>query len=686
MRNRVPFAVAFILQSVICNLLSAIPLPDLAPVEWRPSLRAAGPPLAESTHAFDVRHYRIDLDLGMTSGAAQAHTRIEFISRRPSLDSVVLMMDSLVCDSVKRNGASASFQRLTGWLIVTVAPPLAQGESAAIDVYYHRRAGIPNRGFFYYSRQDTNHYALSFSVAAPYDARYWFPCYDEPFDKAEQGCAINVTVPDTFSVCSNGLLDSVRTDTAAHRSTYFWTHRFPIATYLMVFAVSRWVKYVQQYHPGLPDSVIVWSYCSPKDTVWVHDNLRNLPDMIGFYTDTNRFGRYPFERYGQVYCTGFQYGGMENQTMTMLALGGVNDGTICHELSHMWWGDMVTCVDYRNIWLNEGFANYWQAQYAEHHNGHAIFLATMRGYASSYFSEDNNGHNRFPTYDPGIENVYAYGTIYCKGAWLQHMLRYVEQDTVFLEPGVFYRALRAYGDSFKYGGASSQDYQRIQEHYSGLDLNWFYNEWLYQAGYPQYRLAWSAESTGTTSQSALRSPRSARSLTPDPRPLLPEFRVIVNLSQNNGNNAPLVFHMPVQLKFRKTGLDTLVVLSVEASPQIDTFSLGFRPDSISFDPGKWILNKATVTGVEEQFIQHPDPELQIVGPGLVRDDAQLRCSTPEPARLTIHDVAGRQVAQFRLRSGTTRIAWNCSSLPAGVYILRLTAGTESASRKLLIAR
>jgi aminopeptidase N len=598
----------------------------------------------------------------MNSEAADGHVRLTFASRVPMLDSIVLMMDTLVCDSVKRNGAPLAFQRPTGLLVVTLDAPLPEGESTAVDIWYHRRnatPNLPNRGFYWYP-PSTRH-VLAFSCAAPYDARFWFPCFDEPFDKAEQGCAINVTVPDTLAVCANGLLDSVRTDSAAHTRTWFWTHRFPIATYLMVFAASKWVRYVQEYHPHQPDSLVVWSYCPPEDSQWVQSNLVNLPDMIGFYSDTLRFGRYPFERYGHVYCTGFPWGGMENQTLTMLAMGVVNDNTISHELSHMWWGDMVTCIDYRNIWLNEGFATYWEAQYTEHRLGHAQFLNKMNGNASSYFSEDAG--RRFATYAPRIEDVYAYGTIYCKGAWLQHMLRYVVNDTVFRAPGGFYRALRAWGDSFRYGGASSEDWQRFQERESGLDLDWFFDEWLYQAGYPQYRLAWSAESVG------------------------PDVRVITNLSQNNGSNAPPVFHMPVQLKFRKPGRDSLVVLDVNAGPQIDTFLLPFRPDSISFDPGKWILKKITaVNGVDEQFISQPDPGLEILGSALVRDAAQFAVRSPQPAVLSFHDAAGRETSRYRLNPGTVHLTWDCSRLPAGVYLARLASGGRSENRKLVVTR
>ena len=650
-----------ILIFAVCNLQYAVPAPG--PVEYRPFLPGLVPPAtcAESAHSFDVRCYQIGLKLPMTSGACTAQVRVTITSRAPALESLSLMMDSLVCDSVKRNGTALAFTRPTGLLTIMLDAPLGSGESTAIDIFYHRRTGIPNRGFFYFPRGSRS--AQCYSVAAPYDARFWFPCFDEPFDKAEQGCAISVTVPESLSVCANGLLDSVRRDSAAHTRTFSWCHRYPISTYLIVFAASNWFEYVQCYNRGLPDSVVVRSFVWVQDTTYVQYNLRNITDMLAFYCDTNRFGPYPFERYGHVYVTGFQYGGMENQTLTMLALYQVNEATVSHELSHMWWGDMVTCIDYRNIWLNEGFAEYWDAQYTEHQSGHDAFLSLMDSRARSYFSED--AHNRFATYNPPLSQVYAFGTIYCKGSWIQHMLRYLENDTVLAQTGVFYRALRAYGDSFRYRGASTQDYQRIHERSTGLDLSWFVDEWLYQAGYPQYRLAWSVESVG------------------------PDFRVTTNLSQDNGSNAPAVFHMPVQIRFRRISgdtLDTLIVLPVRTSPQIDTFRLGFRPATVSFDPGKWLLGKVAVLAIAEADIPHPAPELEISSPGLARGTIQFHCHAPATAELRIYDAAGREVRTFALNRGEARIAFDAGMLPAGIYVARLATRHQAVSRKITIVR
>ena len=648
-----------ILHFALCTLGFAF----ASPVESRPFIPPLTPPAAdaESSHSFDVRHYRIDLDLPMVLGACDGHVGVTLTSRVPLLDTFSLMMDSLICDSVKQRGAAQVFSIAPDRLDVTLSPSLANGESTVVDIYYRRRAGLPNRGFWY-SRGGVVQHATSFSVAAPYDARFWFPCYDEPFDKAEQGVSINVTVPDSFAVCCNGVQDSVSQDSANHRRTFCWRHRYPIATYLIVFAASVWSEYDQWYKRGQPDSVLTRTFMFPEDTTWMPTNLARVPDMMAYYIDTLGFGSYPFERYGHVVPGGFQYGGMENQTLTMLNRSQVDDPTISHEMSHMWWGDMVTCIDYRNIWLNEGFGTYCESRYGEHQHGHASFLSVMNSRASAYFGEDA-GH-RFPTYNPPIEQVYAYGTIYCKGAWLQHMLRYLMDDTIPGQPGAFYRALRAYGDSFKYRGASTEEYLRINEHESGLDLSWFLNEWLYLAGYPQYHLAWSVIEVGES------------------------FRVVTNLSQTNGSGAAPVFHIPVQMKFRRTQpdtLDTMIVLPVEANPQVDTFLLTFRPETLLFDPGKWILKKAWVTGIEEAHVLHPDPELRIVSPTVASSAIRFQCHLPVPGRLSICDAAGRRVKSFALTAGPHVLTWDDSNAPAGVYLAQLTAGRQTASRKVLIA-
>ena len=120
----------------------------------------------------------------------------------------------------------------------------------------------------------------------------------------------------------------------------------------------------------------------PEDSIEAVSSFANVIDMIEFFSQANRYGQYPFinDKYGMVAVYPFQWGGMEHETMTTIHRSWVlygDDSGISHELSHMWWGDMVTCQDWRNIWLNEGFATYSDALYDEHRHGHSSFINTM---------------------------------------------------------------------------------------------------------------------------------------------------------------------------------------------------------------------------------------------------------------------------------------------------------------------
>jgi aminopeptidase N len=273
------------------------------------------------------------------------------------------------------------------------------------------------------------------------------------------------------------------------------------------------------------------NYVWPEDSADAVNSFQNTVDMMDFFSDSARYGRYPFEKYGHVEAYPFPWGGMENQTMTMVHQSWVvygSDNGIAHELSHMWWGDMVTCLDWRNIWLNEGFATYSDEQYTYHQRGRAAFLTQIQGRAQDYFDEE--ALDAHPIYDPPYpDHLFDWGHSYCKGAWVQHMLRYVEGDTVWAQPGVFFRALRAYGDSFRYKNANTEDYKRIHEQVTGLELDWFFDEWVYDDWYPTYSLGWQGRQT------------------------VDGWEVVLDVAQNNHSGAPAVFHMPVEVRVNWSG-------------------------------------------------------------------------------------------------------------------------------------
>jgi aminopeptidase N len=633
------------------------------------------PPLVpvDSTHDFDVRFYRADLNLPMTTDAMTARLRIDLTPRRDNFDTFSLHMINLVCDSIRRAGNTCTFTTPSGLLHITLDQEFDEGESLSVDIYYHRNSGAEQRGFYWYERGTSGiPHAICYSTTEPSDARGWMPCFDEPWDKAERGCQISVTTPDSMSACSNGIRDSVTTSGGLR--TCWWSEHHPISTYLMTFAASRWTSF-KQYFPVSPtESLYMQHFNWPEDSADAVSSYRNTVDMITFFADSTRYGPYPFEKYGMVEAYPFQWGGMENQTMTMVHRYWVvygDDNGISHEMAHQWWGDMVTCLDWRNIWLNEGFATNSADLYTYHSQGRSAFLQNIQDEATEYFNEEASDPR--PVYDPPYpDHVFDVGHTYDKGAWVQHMLRYVEGDTIWSQPGIFFRTMRAYGDSFKYGNASTEDYKRIHEQMTGLELDWFFDEWIYDYGYPIYTLGWHGRQNGSN------------------------WEVVFNLSQDNSSGAPAVFHMPVEVRVSWSGGNATFRYAVDSSPQTNVFTVGGQPTSVSFDPNNWILEQHnTQVCVAEGPSASYRTTLRLAGANPAVGPVRLayELASAATARIDIYDGSGRLARTLldgQRQAGNYSATWDRrgndgSRVSAGAYFCRLSTGSESRTIRLVLA-
>jgi aminopeptidase N len=626
----------------------------------------------DSAHDFDVRFYRADLNLPMTSGAMTARLQVDLIPQHADFDTFSLHMVNLVCDSVRRDGNVCNFTTPSGLLTIDLDRSFASGESLTLDIYYHRDSGVSNRGFYWYAKGTQNiPHAICYTTCEPSDARYWMPCFDEPWDKAERGCEINVTTPDSMSACSNGLLDS--TTTSGGTKTCWWKTSYPIPTYLMVFGASKWAVITQWFHYTPSESSYIQSFVWPEDSTNAVSAFAHNVDMIDFYSDSAIYGRYPFEKYGHVEAYPFPWGGMENQTMTMIHRSWVRNGSdngIAHEMAHQWWGDMVTCQDWRNIWLNEGFATYSDEMYDFHQNGRSAFLARIASRAQDYFSEEASDPH--PIYDPPYpDHLFDWGHSYCKGAWVQHMLRFVEADTNWAEPGIFFRAMRAYGDSFKYGNANTEDYKRIHEQMTGLDLDRFFDEWVYDDWYPVYSLGWQGRQNGSN------------------------WEVVLALSQDNGPSAPPVFHMPVEVRVSWSGGNATFRYDVDSSPQVNVFAVGGQPTSVTFDPNDWVLEQhETHVGVAQGPLVSYRTALRLDGPNPTTGPVRLgyELARAGQTRIDIYDGSGRlmrTLLEGQRPAGRYSATWDRKgnggqTVSAGAYFCRLSAGSESRTIRLVL--
>lgn len=587
------------------------------------------PVLAESTHTYDVLHYYIRVDLPLDSRYLDAHVTIAAKSEVANLDSVTLHLVGFTVDSVLIDGTLASFSHPTGEVRIKLPSPQQVGDSFNIDIFYHGYAtGSPYAGYVYFSAGGEVLHPIGYTMAEPYDARYWLACFDEPWDKAEYGCDLEVTVPDSFTVCANGTLVSVADGEG--RRTFHWKETHPIATYLIHFGASIYVRVPIYYH-----SLLIDNYVWPEDSAKAVKAFANLPHMFDLYDSL--YGPYPFgdEKYGHDAVYPCAFGGMEHQTMTTLhryyiVNGG--DWVIAHELSHQWWGDMVTCIDWRDIWLNEGFATYSDALFVEYMNGHQAFLDRMRERAKIYFREDSTYHR--PIYDPPMDSLFNYAYTYCKASWVLHMLRYLGGDSLY------YLGLRNYRDSLAYGNASTYDLCRIVSRIYGTDLTWFFNEWIFSPGHPEYDVDWGVY------------PEANR------------YRTRIRIAQVQTNSP--IFHLPVEIRLRFDSGDTLIRFPIQDSVEIFEVITTKRPIGLEVDPNEWILNLADVEiGVAEE----PSPKpVRIILPTICA--GLITITADRATEVQILDPSGRVVDRIHLKPGK-----NCyrPRFSSGVYFLRKEA-------------
>jgi aminopeptidase N len=674
MRSAVSGLLALLLFLSVSSLLDALPQSDKPFLPCRHPALSLSP--ADTAHSFDVLHYDLDLTVDFPqrsiSGAARSLSRSEI----PSLSEVRLnLKDALQVDSIRVDGVlNSSFTHGQDTLLIPFGASYFQGDSFRVEVFY---GGNPTNdgsgGFFFYMAPETIAFSVGVSVSGypPSMGRYWFPCYDEPYDKATAN--INVTVPLGYVVASNGLLTSVDTVgmVPEQQAVYHWSESHQISTYLMCIAACRYAVFSD--HDTLNDMDITY-YVYRADSADAEVSFQNVPAMMEFFS--GRFVPYPFSKYAMAEAPVFGgMGAMEHQTCTTYGtyfINGYNnwDYLAAHELAHMWWGDMITYADWREIWISEGFATYCEPLWFEHLSGAQAYHNYMLSLRGPYFSEDRT--HRYPIYDP--EDLWS-STTYNKGGWVLHMLRGVLGDSTFFE------VLRAFADSFAYRNATTEDFEGVCEHVTADTLDWFFDEWIYQAGYPEYQWWWEWHDAG-----------GGQIL----------LRVKIDQVQSRAHNTP-IFRMPIPLKVVYFGQSDTTTYTIwdEDSSQYFEFVSSYIPYDVLLDPDDWVLKKATevAPGVEgnggEQDPPAMGPRILSCAPNPFASSIDIECSVNPGrprAQLRIYNLAGQLVRGFAANSPSlSRLLWTWDGrdnagqrVGPGVYFCSLRTDQGTDTRRLLL--
>jgi aminopeptidase N len=627
-----------------------------------------------------ILRYQLDLDFtgGLTNNT-HFYSGRERITWRPngdslaSLDAIGLRVDSVLNEDQR---LAYQTQSSSGKLVIVLLPSTKNRDSLLIDIWY-AHTSTQATGYYYYDKNTSGSQSqwtlerLGYTFTEPYDSPYWFPCINDPSVKVP--CRINVTVPQGYLAASNGLLMQT-IDNGNGTVSFQWEERHPIVMYLMAVTISKYSTFSHFYHrvSNPSDSVeikyYIWQADSAGQTYNAVSAFRNVVDMETFFSTI--FGEYPFDKYGMAAVNPFDnVGGMEHQTMTTINRSwldetkGSKQSGIAHELAHQWWGDMVTCGTWADIWLNEGFATYSAALWEDHFPGMRKLkdiMASMQLFTTST--------SQYSVYNPPPQYLFDTPLIYNKGAWVLHMLRYVLGDSTF------FNVFKTYRQRFEYESATTDDFEAAASFVSGKDMSWFFNQWVYRKGWPIYSYQWSS------------SPEAGVA-----------YRLTVAIQQQQTDS---VFVMPIQLTAVGAGRDTTLTANDSQRSQSFSFVIPFHPDSILFDRDGWVFKR-----------MGPLPTSAGIGDGLPSSFV-LYQNYPNPFNpttliryflpfdgivvLKVYDPLGREVRTLinaRGLAGYQETRFDGKGLTSGVYFYRLmvtpsagTAGVFIDTKKMLLLK
>ncbi len=427
---------------------------------------------------YDVKFYNIDLNASNLNRAISGFVQMNATTKIDNFDKVVLnLANTFTVDSAYVNGVKCSFNLINNELTITLPNSIAKNTLFSSFVYYKGNGSEdPNFGAGMLNGIYGNN-RYTYTVSEPYCSYLWWPCKQDLEDKADS-VAINITTESTNLVASNGLLKN--TISLGNKKRFEWKTTYPIAYYLITFSTGPYVKYSIYAKPkGVADSILIENYV--YDQSYLNSNkarINQTVTLIEFFSE--KFGLYPFskEKYGH-YTAPCNLGALENQTMTMM--NSFDFDLIAHELSHQWFGDNITCSNWENIWLNEGFAQYCETMADEFLISASSGKSAIRNLQSQvlYDTENCAMGTASSVTNPG--NIFNFANSYAKGATVLHMLRFN-----FGNDSIFFKLLKDYTVKFTGKSIPTDSLVYFVNHFTSKDYTKFFNQWIYGYGYPKY--------------------------------------------------------------------------------------------------------------------------------------------------------------------------------------------------------
>lgn len=429
--------------------------------------------------SIDILHYKFELQLSDDTNEIRGITTITLLFKKEGLDRLRLdfvnQTDSLkrkgmVIESVYENDRILNYTHTNKELWIYFSKASTANNETKIIIHYH---GIPADGL----RIGPTKYGdrSFFNENWPNRARHWLPTIDHPYEKATS--EFIVKAPAHYQVISNGLLIEETNLDATTKLTH-WKQSIPVSSWLYVLGVAEFAVQYFDWFDG--KSIQTWVYGKDRDAGF-YDFAEPSKQVVAFFSDY--VGPYVYEKIANVQ-TPSVHGGMETSSAIFYGeelVNGKRDvrlrNVVIHELAHQWFGNAVTESTWDDAWLSEGFATYFTMLFIEEAYGKQELesqLQAAKNVTFDYYKKDSAYKiidDRSPENGP-VTNALTYQ----KGAWVLHMLRSLMGDQAFKE------GIRSYYKRFVNGHATTSDFRQVMEKSAGMNLNTFFNQWLYQGG------------------------------------------------------------------------------------------------------------------------------------------------------------------------------------------------------------
>ena len=523
---------------------------------------------------FHLRHIRLDITLDEEAGEVRGTATLLLSPLNDGLREIDLDGEDLHIRKVTdQEGRTLEFEYDGHKLWFKLGRAYKADADFSLKIAYDAR---PRKGMFFIrpTKTDPKRPWMVWTQGEQEDNRAWFPSYDAPNQRLTS--EVVVTVPEKQFAVSNGRLLDEKHDPARKTRTYHWLQDIPHVNYLITIVSGEFDRHEEMWE-GIPLQYYVPKGEGPK----IKDTFKFVPSMMAFFSKATG-QKYPWAKYAQAVVRDFTFGGMENTTLTVLidnCLVDANtrpdyrpEGLFAHELAHQWFGDFLTTKSWNDLWLNEGFASYFDPMWFEAEFGKDEFHWVMHEEANGYFEEDAKSYRRpivTSKYNDNEDMLDAH--TYNKAACVLHMMRFV------LGEDLWWKGIRHYVKRHALGNVETNDLKEAIADATGRNLDKFFDQWYYKAGHPEFEVSWKHEDKTKLVGVTVKQKQEVKDLTP-------------------------LFTTPVEIELHAKGKARRERLNVSRPEETFFLESATKPDAVLFDPDNWILKKLTFEKPKEELL------------------------------------------------------------------------------------